>query len=289
VLSVDNHRQIFEIGSITKVFTSTLLAEMVIENKINLGEDINNYISLLLKNNTRITFQQLANHTSGLPRLPSNLIIADMTNPYKDYDEEKLKEYLTEKLTLVQNQPAKYEYSNLGAGLLGYVLSKIETTNYESLLKDKIFAKYQMSNSTTNRENVKELLIKGLNTAGNETSNWDLSVLIGAGGILSCTDDLAKFAIAQFDDSNKALALTRTKTFDINKNMGIGLGWHIIKTQSGDEWTWHNGGTGGYSSSLAIDMKKKTGVIVLSNVSAFHKNMGNIDNLCFELMNMLGN
>jgi hypothetical protein len=69
--------------------------------------------------------------------------------------------------------------------------------------------------------------------------------------------------------------------------MDIGLGWHILKSQAKNPWYWHNGAAGGYSSSIAIDVIAKNGIIILSNVSAFNPNMGNIDKLCFELMKTL--
>ncbi len=284
IQSVDNHLSIFEIGSITKVFTSALLAQLVEENKVNLDNPINGYMDMLLKDNIQITFRQLASHTSGLPRMPQNMIITDPLNPYKDYNEANLRQYLSDKMKLIANPSEKYEYSNLGAGLLGYLEGKIEKTSYDNLLQKKILSKYGMSSTTTNRQLVADRLVKGLDMNGKETPNWDFAVLVGCGGMLSCTDDLSRFTLAQLDESNKELALTRTKTFDINKNMDMALGWHIIKADSGAEWIFHNGGTGGYTSSMAMDMKKKTAVIILSNVSAFHKNMGNIDALCFELM-----
>jgi hypothetical protein len=71
--------------------------------------------------------------------------------------------------------------------------------------------------------------------------------------------------------------------------MKIALGWHIIKTEKEFNWVWHNGGTGGYSSSMVLDAGKKNGVIILSNVSAFNTKMKNIDNLCFELMKQIEN
>ena len=108
--------------------------------------------------------------------------------------------------------------------------------------------------------------------------------MAGAGAIFSTVEDLSQFAISQFDNSNKELKLTRKKTFEVNENMDIGLGWHILKSQSKNFWHWHNGGTGGYSSSMVIDENTKNGIIILSNISAFNPNMGNIDKLCFALM-----
>ena len=284
ISTVNNQKSVFEIGSISKVFTSTILANFVIDEKINLNDNINGYLKTSFNNNTEISFINLANHTSGLPRLPSNLDLTKVNpeNPYKEYKEKELEEYLTKHLELLNKE--KYQYSNLGAGLLGYTLSKIENTTYENLLQNKIFSKFNMYNSTSDINKIKGNLVKGLNNEGNDVPNWELSVLAGAGAIFSTVEDLSQFAISQFDNSNKELKLTRKKTFEVNENMDIGLGWHILKSQSKNFWYWHNGGTGGYSSSMVIDENTKNGIIILSNVSGFNPNMGNIDKLCFELM-----
>ncbi|MGM0620665.1 MAG: serine hydrolase domain-containing protein [Bacteroidota bacterium] len=290
--STDNRHKIFEIGSISKVFTSTLLANFAINGKPELDDTIQDFTDTKMNTSEKITFKQLANHTSGLPRLPSNLnlLSSDPGNPYKNYDEEKLKEYLTEKLKLQRAPGTEFEYSNLGAGLLGYLLTEVSKSSYEELLNELIFSKYDMPSSTTNRDKVKDKLVKGLDNKGNETSNWDLNALVGAGGILSSVDDLTKFAIAQFDRHNTELYLTQQPTFTVSEHMQMGLGWHIIKTNNGkSEIIWHNGGTGGYTSSMALDTENKCGIIILSNVSAFHKDSGKIDDLCFGLMNTMWN
>ena len=287
ISTINNQNSIFEIGSISKVFTSTLLAYFVIDGKLKLNENINDYLETPLNNSTEISFIALANHTSGLPRLPANIDFTKVNpqNPYKEYKEKELKEYLTKYLEL--SNEGEYQYSNLGAGLLGYTLSKIENNTFNDLLEKKIFSKYNMQNSTADSINIKGNLVRGLNSEGEEVPNWEFSVLSGAGSIFSTVEDLSQFAIAQFDHSNKELKLTRVKTFEVNNNMDIGLGWHILKSQSSNIWYWHNGGTGGYSSSMIIDERSKNGIIILSNVSAFNPNMGNIDKLCFGLMKTL--
>lgn len=287
VLSIDNHKSVFEIGSISKVFTSTLLANFAVDGKIKLNENINDYLKIPFNNDTKISFINLANHTSGLSPLPSNLDLAKVNpeNPYKEYKEKELEEYLTKHLEL--SNKGEYQYSNLGAGLLGYTLSIIENVTYGSLLQNKIFSKYNMQNSTVEIDKIKGKLVRGLNNDGNEIANWEFSALGGAGSILSTTEDLSKFVIAQFDFSNKELKLTRKKTCEVNKNMDIGLGWHLLKSKSKNIWYFHNGGTAGYSSSMVIDQKTNNGIIILSNVSAFNPKRGNIDNLCFELMKTL--
>ena len=284
ISTIDNQKSIFEIGSISKVFTSTLLANFVIDGKVKLNDNINDYLKTPLNNSTEISFIDLANHTSGLPRLPTNLDLTKVNpeNPYKEYKEKELEDYVTNQLEL--SNKGENQYSNLGAGLLGYTLSKIENDTYESLLQNKIFSKYDMQNSTTDITTIKGNLVKGLNNEGIEVPNWDLAVLAGAGAIFSTVEDLSQFAISQFEYKNKELELTRVKTFELNENTDIGLGWHILKNKSENLWYFHNGGTGGYSSSMVIEEKSKNGIIILSNVSAFNPNMGNIDKLCFELM-----
>lgn len=280
----ENQNKIFEIGSITKVFTSTVLTSLVADKKLKITDEINSYYSFPFKNNIKIKFESLANHTSGLPRLPENLDLSNETNPYKNFGEREIEDYLKNLLKL-ENEPSKISsYSNLGAGLLGYTLGLSQKTSFQKLLQKRIFDKYKMTNSFTSSQNLNNKLVKGLDGNGEVVTNWDFDVLFGGGGILSSTEDLVKFAYAQFNPKNKELTLTRKSTFNIDESMKIGLGWHILKTDKGFNWVWHNGGTGGYSSSMVIDAEKKNGVIILSNVSNINDN---IDDLCFKLMKQI--
>ena len=288
---INNKDMIFEIGSVSKVFTATLLANAVLNNKIKIDDKINTFFKFTFKNNIELDFKSLANHTSGLERLPSNLDLSEtnLSNPYKEYDEAMLNSYLKDELKLNHQTGEQYEYSNLGMGLLGYALGVMQKSNYKKILKDEIFYKYKMTGSFTCacESEVETGLVRGLDNDGNEVSNWDFDVLSGAGGILSTVTDLSKFVNAHFNPENRELELTRMPTFTVNEKMKIGLGWHIVKTESGKEIYWHNGGTGGYSSSIAMDTELKNGIIILSNVSAFNPDMRNIDNLCFSLMKNL--
>ena len=286
ILKIENSGNAFEIGSITKVFTATLLADFVLDKKIRLDDNINNFLDFNLKDSIVISFKHLATHTSGLPRVPISLSSPDLSlkNPYKDYGEEKLKVYLSEKLELDEEPGTKSAYSNLGFGLLGFLLEQIDNTTYEVLLRTKIFSKYQMPHSTTDRDNVQGILIKGLNDKGDEVPNWDMAVHMGAGGILSNVEDLSNFVLAQFDDSNKALQLTRAKHFTVDDNYSTGLAWGLIKTDSGEVWDWHNGGTGGYTSSMIFNTNTKNGIIILSNISALGKLTAKVAELAPELM-----
>ncbi len=286
-LTIDNHNRVFEIGSITKVFTGTLLANSVLQQKVDLDHSIDQFLDFSLKSQEEITFKQLATHTSGLPRIPPSLDSVSLENPYRNFGEVELKAYLSEGLELEQKPGRESTYSNLGVGLLGYVLTKVEQASYEKLLQNYIFSKYRMNHSTTVRSNIVDKLVKGLNDQGEEVSNWDMAVLVGAGGILSTVQDLAKFAVAQFEPANRELTLSRTNFFEVNENFSMGLGWSIIQTENGAHWNWHNGGTGGYSSSMILNTEAKNGVILLSNVSALGKLTTRITGLAPALMNTL--
>ena len=285
IKSIENQNKAFEIGSITKVFTSTVLASLVEDKKIKLTDEINSYYPFTFKDNIKLKFEDLANHTSGLPRLPENQDLSNGVNPYKNYGKTELDDYLQNILKL-KNEPSTYLYSNLGAGLLGYTLGLSEKSSFQELLQQKVFDKYKMTNSYTSSQNLGSKLVKGLNTNGEIVSNWDFDVLFGGGGILSTTEDLAKFATAQFNPNNKELALTRKPTFTVNETMKMGLGWHIFKSEDGKDLFWHNGGTGGYSSSMAVNVENQTAIIILSNVSGINEK---IDALCFELLKNLVN
>lgn len=289
LVEVDNKQKIFEIGSISKVFTATLLANAVLENLVSLNSQINDHLDFSINNEYKFTFKQLANHTSGLPRMPGNFIFYshDSQNPYKDYDEDALKEFLEEYITLLNYDKKEYEYSNLGVGLLGYVLTRIYSLSYHELLNSKVFKKIGMNNSFGYIPKEHDNLIEGRNEIGEITPNWDLNILEGAGGILSNAVDMGKFIKAQFEPLNKALELSRQETHIIDQNSAIALGWHIKHKIAEEPIFWHNGGTGGFRSCMAINPDKKHGVIVLSNVSAFHKESSKIDDLAFEILKTL--
>lgn len=287
VKTLSNNRNHFEIGSITKVFTATVLAELVAKKKLALSDPINPYFNEPFKSGPNVTFQALANHTSGFPRLPPNVDMAtiDQTNPYKDYLERDLIEGV-DHLKGFSELKNKYDYSNFGAAVLGYTMGKSQHSTYLNLLQKTVFNRYGLKNTFTSSKGI-DSLVKGLDAEGKETSNWDFDVLFPGGGLVSTVEDLSTFALAQFKPKNKALALTRIPTHTISKSLFIGLGWHISVEESGNTYVWHNGGTGGYTSLMALDINNQNGVIILSNVSGYSPNMGNIDQMGFALMEEL--
>ena len=285
ILPDENHSNLFEIGSITKVFTSSVLASLVQENELGLKEEINSYFDFQFNNGRKITFESLSNHTSGLPRLPENLDLSLTRNPYQSYGKKELEVYLSD-LMGQKKDTITYAYSNLGAGLLGYTLGLSQNTTFQILLQKRIFDKYGMDQSYTSSENLGDRLIKGLDIQGKEVPNWDFDVMFGGGGMISSTEDLSKFVSAQFNSKNLELKLTREATHQLNENSSVGLGWHILKSKNESNVFWHNGGTGGYSSCIVLNADQEKAVIVLSNVSGINQT---IDELSFNLLRVTKN
>ncbi len=291
--SITNQNAIFEIGSISKVFTATLLSHLVTNKKVTLDQSIVSLLPFTLSNppeaSTKITLQMLSNHTSGLPRLPQNLIALLATHaqdPYAVYTRDLLHDYLKTDFKTTTAPGKTYAYSNLGAGLLGDLLASYTNQSYESLLQDYIFKPLQMHTSSSVYEQLdKTKLVNGLQPDGTIANPWRFKALAGAGAIRSTIKDLSLFAQQQWKN-NPVYQQTQQKTFTVNNRLSMGLGWHLLH-QKNKTLLFHNGGTGGFTSCMIIDTQAKKAVVVLSNISAFHPNARQIDGLCNSILKSL--
>ncbi|MDF1696530.1 MAG: serine hydrolase [Saprospiraceae bacterium] len=290
----ENKNSIFEIGSISKAFTSIVFSHLVSEGKLSLEDKLSSVLPFEIEKAPKgleaITLEMLANHTSGLPRVAPNMIPVMMMNqqdPYADYTTILLDEYLKSEITLENEPQTTYSYSNLGAGTLGYISTLKAELSYEELVRDYIFNPLSMESSTSVLSKVdNKMLVKGLNPDGSEATNWDFTdAAVGAGGIKSNAVDMVRFILKNLEE-DAAYTRTHASTFTVNPNLQIGLGWHI-SIDGYNKVHWHNGGTGGYRSCMAFDKQNKKAVLVLSNVSAFGSLSANIDTLCFKLIKNL--
>jgi CubicO group peptidase (beta-lactamase class C family) len=264
---------VFEIGSVTKVFTAALLSDMVQRREVALDDPVQTYLPAGVVMPTRggkqITLAMLSEQTSGLPRLPTNLRPADASNPYADYTVQQLYEFLSG-YTLPRDPGASYEYSNLGVGLLGHVLALRAGKSYEELLRERIWKPLGMSSTAiTLTSPLRARLALGHGPSGAVVPGWDLTTLAGAGAIRSTAVDMLKFLAAQLHPERgpleKAMALTHLERASAGSaGMGIGLGWHL-RHHGGDDVVWHNGGTGGYRSFAGFRPTTGAAVVVLTN------------------------
>ncbi|HKW17467.1 MAG TPA: serine hydrolase [Terriglobales bacterium] len=280
---------IFEIGSITKVFTSLLLAEMVERKEVGLTDPVSKYlpadVRMPERNGRQITLEDLSTHTSGLPRLPSNMKPKDPANPYADYSVEQMYQFLSS-YQLTRDPGSQYEYSNLGGGLLGHVLARRAGTDYETLVRTKICEPLGMNDTRiTLSPQERARFATGYDASLNAVSAWDLPTLAGAGALRSTANDLLTFVAANLGYVKSPLAPAMAEMLTVRRptgmpNLEIALGWHIL-TRDGREIIWHNGGTGGFRSFIGFDLKTRTGVVALSNAET----MAGVDDIGQHLLN----
>ncbi len=290
-LATDNPSEVdgdtvFEIGSITKAFTAILLADLAGEGAVELETPVQRLlgpdVTVPTRSGAEITLLHLATHSSGLPRLPSNMRPGNAANPYGDYTVAQLNEFLSS-YELERDIGEAVEYSNLGAGLLGHALALNQGTDYETLVSERLLEPLGMSDTSVSLSpSQQERLAIGHSVQLRPVANWDLPTLAGAGALRSTVNDMLTFVEANLGLRESALQEAMADSHQSRRDfpapgMRIGLGW-VIRSGHGRELHWHNGGTGGYRSFLGFDLESQTGVVVLSNSG------DSVDDLGFHLL-----
>lgn len=278
---------VFEIGSITKVFTGLLLADGVQRGEWTLEDSVQSLlpadVELRAKGDRPMRLLDLATHASGLPRLPTNLAPANPGDPYADYDSRLLFESLRSfEPTTAPGESV--EYSNLGAGLLGELLARKSGKSYEALLRDRILDPLEMGDTFLAKSKDRPRIAPGHDGDGNEVGAWEFEALAGAGAIRSNLNDMLKFLAANLDPENSSLrdaivmSHSPRRAFDAPPG-DIGLFWLISPD---GKVIWHNGGTGGFHSFLGYEPKARRGVVILCNTSS-----DVVDRLGFDLLSLM--
>jgi CubicO group peptidase (beta-lactamase class C family) len=269
---------IFEIGSISKTFTTLLLAQLVERKQAQLDDPVRTLLpddwQLPKRGEREITLLELATHTSGLPNNPPNLVRALILNPkvqldpFAKFDEKQLREALAEsKLKDTATPPV--EYSNLGMGLLGEAISHKTGKSYNELVRTWIAEPLQMPNTMVlPTQQQLEKSATGHDTRGSAVPYWSFATLAGAGAVRSNANDMLNYLAAQCGEAEtplrNAMDVTQQKRAPAYGVMHIGLGWLIRKYKGHDIW-WHNGGTNGFTSFAAFTRDPNVAVIVLCN------------------------
>jgi CubicO group peptidase (beta-lactamase class C family)/membrane protein DedA with SNARE-associated domain len=245
---------LLEIGSVTKVFTALLLADMAERHEVGLDDPIARHLPPAVAQACpaadRITLRQLATHTSGLPRLPRNLYplwLRHPADPYAGYSTE----HLYRALRRASNPaPAPYLYSNYGFGLLGHLLSHTAGRPYAELLAQRVTGPLGLTETVIGVPDGHPAATG--HRRGRPTARWHLGALAGAGALNSTAADLARFLSASLHPEATGLRSAIEAIQRPAESQQTGLGWHI-SSPAARPVLWHNGGTGGFSAMLALD------------------------------------
>ncbi len=257
---------LFEIGSITKVFTSLLAQQQVSAQRASWDEAISLRIKTPFADPrvAAITWRELATHTSGLPRLPDNMPAADPLDPYAGYHRGLLEAFVTSYQPEALDK--RYAYSNLGAGLLGELAAEAAGLSYAQALQRDVFQPLGMSDTqlTPDRQQL-ERMAQGF-SQGADMPRWTgFDALAGAGGVVSSVSDLLRFARLTLNPEQAgAMAETLEAVLQPQGDGATGLGWHRKISADGTPLVWHNGGTGGYASAMVLNPASGQAVVLLS-------------------------
>ena len=277
---LDEHT-LFEIGSISKTFTSLVLADAVVRGEVRLDQPVSELLPagtvVPSLNGKPITLQLLATHRSGLPRLPSNMAPANSADPYVDYDASRLYAFLAS-YQLPRAPGDSAEYSNLGAGLLGHALvQRAKAPSWGALVEQRVLRPLRMRESFVDvPAAVRNRLAAGHDQSMDTVPAWHLDALAGAGALRSTAADMLTYLAAELDTSKgplaRAVALGRAPRATFNAANRIALGW-IIRGTDHPIW-WHNGGTGGFRSFAGFDPARNAAVVVLSDAGVSVDDIG---------------
>jgi CubicO group peptidase (beta-lactamase class C family) len=288
----DSH-SIFEIGSITKTFTSTLLAQMILDGKIDLADELEfllpeGEVTVPHYNGTLIIMEHLATHTSGLPKRPQDSGQPlppgyDPNDLYAAYTTSYVYDYLSSYCNLLFEPGTRYAYSNTGMGLVGHVLGLVDGSSYEEVLRREIIEPLGLNETSLDLNEDQILnLAPGHDEHLYSVSNYHAQdVFQGAGFIKTSLNDMLIYLKAQMGltetSLDEAIEMTHQSYFDVggvtyddregSYHLSIGLAWHIDVLPEGYTFYSHGGRTNGYMAYMAFNLETLTGVVILCNQS----------------------
>jgi len=281
---VPDGKTVYEIGSITKTFTGTILADLVRDGTVRLDDPVKSHLpsgwTMPTRDDREISLLQLSTHTSSLPRMPPGfdahlLLTLSVNDPYSRYGVEELRYALT-KTKLHRPIGSRHEYSNLGMGLLGLALARADVDgDVDRLFQERLLTPLKLSETTfTPTDEQRSRMAPPFNAVGWPANNWHFDCLKACGGLHSTADDMLAYAEAAMGQAETPL----TPSFELatqpwrqtcEGQRSIGLGWYVQPVESAGRrigrLIWHGGGTGGYSTFLGLVPERSCAVVILSN------------------------
>jgi len=272
---------LYESGSITKVFTTSLFAKYLQEGKMSLDDSIAKYIPELDDEKYLPTLKKLATHTAGYSTLyPMNKseyfkllrhqiggkFIKDPVNvtDYVTMDYEKAITLAND--AKVKDKDYKWKYSNYGISLLGQAIATVAEKSFWDLMNQYLIQDLGLKNTFMGTDSSEILTGYDLKNRNVGNCNWQkgANLVSPAGAITSTPEDLLEFAKMNIEQSPNYLGLCHEKYANGYKKFSMGLGWWIDKKNP--NLFYHGGNTQGFASMLAFDKKKKAAVVILANV-----------------------
>jgi len=275
-----NKNSIFEIGSITKVFTATLAAILAEEDILDWTEPINSFLPSEYQNPKleELTIWDLVNHHGSFPRIPEQFgrHQEKIQDPYNHYTAENLLQYYRDYIP--KNPNNKFQYSHTGYALLELVLEFAANNSFEDLLNRHIFSPLKMKNSFIEFPKNKTIF-PGLSISHRKPEPWHFSSFAGSEGMKSSANDLSIFLKSLMGDHNSFSEIAEKylqveAPTNYNKQIFIANGWHLIKQNKRYNIFTHTGKTSGHNAFIAFIPETKTGVIILSNSVIGTKDLG---------------
>ncbi len=266
---------VFDIGSVTKVMTALLLADMAERGEVALNDPVQKYlpadrVTMPKFEDRAITFADLATHTSGLPLRPTNLSSSDPDNKYAGYTLDALYAFLSG-YKLTRAPGSGYEYSNVGYGLMGHALAARAAMSWADLVRTRIAAPLGMRDTRLElTDQMKPRAATGYTADLAPAQHWDMGALESAGALHSSTNDLMKLLSAALGITKSPLApalaaMTATRRpGGMEPATQIALAWNIYR-DGPHEIAWKNGNVGGFRTFIGYDAKARRGVVAFAN------------------------
>jgi CubicO group peptidase (beta-lactamase class C family) len=262
----------FEIGSITKTFTGSLLADAIERGEVRADERLGDILPLDQAPVADVTLEELATHTSGLPRIASGGtdVAGSLWATFRHQDPygADIGGLIEQARTATLDGRGTHAYSNLGIALLGQALAEAAGLDYAELVQQRILNPLGMKDSYAPivPTGLRPGFHTGMNAQGHPEAPWTMKASAPAGGIRSTIADMTVYAQAQLDGTAPGASALDPR-LDAGDGLRIGFNWFTSEVD-GEELQWHNGGTGGYASIVVLDRSTDRAVVVLSNTAA---------------------
>jgi CubicO group peptidase (beta-lactamase class C family) len=264
---------IFEIGSVSKVFTALALADEARRGELSLSDPAVKYLpsgTTLPQHGPRpISLLDLGTHMSGLPNMPPNVAVTDFNNPNADMSQDQLLKSVAA-YELTRDVGSGYQYSSAGYQLLGLAVADAAHTDFETVLRSRIFAPLKMTDTRiASSLDEKDRMSAGYDAHLRPVPHERPPPLPGSGGMRSTANDLLNFLAANIGLTGSPLAPAMADMLKVTRQtqyleLKAALGWHVA-TLHGVEMVWENGQTAGYRAFIGFVPKSRIGVVVLAN------------------------